>query len=186
MSTEVRASDYFAIIPEWVLDADISPNAVRLYAVLNRYANDRGRAWPSRRTLAERLRISPSTVDRAKDELVGIGALTVEARISPAGDPTSNLFTIHIRPVGTVGGSSPMTKGISTRDHRGMVTRDDLNRARRNQSQPSSASPMKRCPECRGSNTDTALLPGLSTVWNAEKRDYQVCERCEGSGRVPR
>ena len=182
---EVRASDYFAIVPEWVLDADISANAIRLYAVLNRYANDRGRAWPSRRTLAERLRVSASTIDRAKDELVGIGALTVEARVSPAGDPTSSLFTIHIRPVGNVKGSSPMTKGIPTREETGMVTRDDLNRVRTNQSQLG-ASSLRKCPECRGSNADTEHHPGLSTVWNPATKTYDLCERCEGSGRVPR
>lgn len=181
---DVRASDYFAIIPEWVLDADVSANAIRLYAVLNRYANDRGRAWPSRRTLADRLRVSASTIDRAKDELVGIGALTVEARISPAGDPTSNLFTIHIRPVGNVAGSSPMRKGIPTGDHTGMGTRDDLNKANRNQSQPSAS--LKKCPDCLGKNTDTAAWPGSSTVWNKTTKDYDLCERCEGTGTVPR
>lgn len=182
---EVRASDYFAIVPEWVLDADISANAIRLYAVLNRYANDRGRAWPSRRTLADRLRVSASTIDRAKDELVGIGALTVEARVSPAGDPTSSLYTIHIRPVGNVKNSPPMTRGVSTRGERGMVTRDDLNRVRTNQSQLT-ASSLRKCPECRGSNADTEHHPGRSTVWNPATKTYDLCERCEGSGRVPR
>jgi hypothetical protein len=29
----------FAIVPEWVIDADISNGALRLYAVIGRYTN---------------------------------------------------------------------------------------------------------------------------------------------------
>ena len=54
--TEVRASDYFAIVPEWLLHAEISGNAVRLFAILHRYANSRLEAWPSRKTIAAAMR----------------------------------------------------------------------------------------------------------------------------------
>ena len=56
----------FSIVPEWVLDADISDAAVRLYAVLLRYGQSSGQRMPSRRTLADRLRKkSVDSVDRA-------------------------------------------------------------------------------------------------------------------------
>lgn len=46
----------FSIVPERVLDADISDAAVRLYAVLLRYGQSSGQRMPSRRTLAARPR----------------------------------------------------------------------------------------------------------------------------------
>ncbi len=73
---------YFAVVPEYVLDADVSPQAVRLYAVLRRYADQRtGKCHPSRETLAGRLHVSsPKVVDRASKELVGIGVLEIIPR----------------------------------------------------------------------------------------------------------
>lgn len=175
--TEIRSTEYFAIVPEWVLLADISANAVRLYAVLNRYANSQGHAWPSRRTLAEALRISPSTIDRAKDELQSIGALTVETRTTPAGDFTSNLYTLAT--------SSPMGKGVSTRDDRGIVTRDELNKANTNQSQKGKSSPVRGCGTCLGKHRvgyDDGT-EGLAHIWNEKARAYVICPRCDGTGR---
>jgi hypothetical protein len=136
--SEIRATDYFAIVPEFVLYADISANAVRLFAVLNRFANSQMKAWPSRKTLAEAMKVSTATIDRAKDELVEIGALTVTARISDLGDPTSNLYTLSMsRPGGPTNmpTSSPVRKGLLTLEERGLLKDDDLKRVRKNESQ---------------------------------------------------
>ena len=91
---------YYAVIPEWVLDADISALAVRLYAVLRRYADQRTmHAHPSRKTLAERLRVkSVRTVDTAIAELKGIGALRTFGRVTAAGDQDSNGYVLHRSP----------------------------------------------------------------------------------------
>jgi hypothetical protein len=71
----------FAIVPEWVLDADISDAAVRLYAVLLRYGQTSGQRMPGRRLLASRLRKqSKDSVDRALKELVALGAVLVQHR----------------------------------------------------------------------------------------------------------
>ena len=71
----------FAIVPEWVIDADIGDAAFRLYAVLLRYGQTSGARMPSRATLARRLRKrSVDTVDRAMKELVALGAVRVERR----------------------------------------------------------------------------------------------------------
>lgn len=105
-SADVYTEDgYFAVIPEWVLDSDVSAQAVRLYAVLRRYADQRtGQAHPSRRTLAGRLHVSDAkVVDRALTDLVRIGAIEVFARFSPEGDRTSNGYMIKRQPV-TIGG----------------------------------------------------------------------------------
>src|SRR5215213_8559309 len=72
---------HFAIVPEWVLDANISDAALRLYAVLLRYGQTSGHRMPGRRLLASRLhKRSRDSVDRALKELVGIGAVVVQHR----------------------------------------------------------------------------------------------------------
>ena len=147
--TEIRADDYFAIVPEWVLHADISGNAVRLYAILNRYANSNGHAWPSRKTIAAAMKCSTATVDRARDELVTIGALTVKQRLSDAGDPTSNLYILHTRPVNNHPPFSRVTKGMVTDGETGIPTDDELNRASMNESHSGTPSPAK-CGTCNG------------------------------------
>lgn len=85
----------FALTPEWVLDADVSDRAKVLYAVLGRYADDKsGECWPSRSTLAERLRCSPDSLDRAKTELQRIGALDWSSQTRDDGGLTSNRYRL--------------------------------------------------------------------------------------------
>ncbi len=72
---------HFAIVPEWIIDADISDCAYRLYSVLLRYGQSSGQRMPGRALLATRLKKkSKDTVDRALKELVDIGAVVVERR----------------------------------------------------------------------------------------------------------
>ncbi len=66
------------MVPEWLLDADVSDRAVRLWAILDRYAGSNGAAFPSRSTLAKRLRCSVDTIDRSLADLEAVGALEVE------------------------------------------------------------------------------------------------------------
>lgn len=122
---------YYAVVPEWVLDADISAQAVRLYAVLRRYADQRTmHANPSRRTLADRLKAKDEkVVDRAIADLQRIGAVDVIPRwrnedghiaYAPDGDHrerTSNGYHLRRRPAdlpeGTGGGANAPTPPVS-------------------------------------------------------------------------
>ncbi len=181
--TEIRSTEYFAIIPEWVLHADISANAVRLYGVLNRFANSRGHAWPSRKTIADLMRVSVATVDRAKEELVELGALTVEPRTTPSGDPSSNLYILHTSHVDKLGTLSPMREGLLTRGGTRTPTGDELNinNMIHRKTRPAS------CRECLGRFTHghEDKTNGLSHLWNQETKTFYVCPRCEGSGEEP-
>lgn len=181
--TEIRSTEYFAIIPEWVLHADISANAVRLYGVLNRFANSRGHAWPSRKTIAEIMRVSVATVDRAKEELVEAGALTVEARKTPSGDPSSNLYILHTSPVDKMGTLSPMREGLLTRGDTRTRTGDELNRDNMIHRKTRTSS----CHECLGRFTlgHEDGTEGLSHLWSQETKSFYVCPVCEGSGIAP-
>ncbi len=99
--TVVRRGYRFAIIPEWILHhPTLSDRAVRLFAVLDRYANDDGTCWPSRVTLAAKMGCSVDSLDRAKAELVDAGALEVVHRTGADGAPTSNLYILNGEPPG--------------------------------------------------------------------------------------
>lgn len=77
VSTDV----HFAIVPEWVLFSDVSAQAVRVYAVLARFADrETDVAFPGRKTISLRARCSVSTVQRSVAELVEIGAVEVRTR----------------------------------------------------------------------------------------------------------
>lgn len=89
----------FALVPEWLIDSNVTAQAVRLYAVLSRYADRDGHAFPSRKTLAKRLQVkSLDTVDRALKELTDVHAVTISGRVDEAGDATSNLYVVHRTP----------------------------------------------------------------------------------------
>ena len=91
--------EWFSIVPEWVLDADISDAAVRLYAVLLRFGQTSGQRMPSRRTLADRLRKrSVDSVDRAMKELVRIGAVEVTRRSRDGVNLTNRYLVRCTRP----------------------------------------------------------------------------------------
>ncbi len=119
MDAQITSTRRFAIIDEWILDLRVSDRAIRLYAVLARYADkDTHKAFPSRRLLADRLRCSPKSVDRAIAELVDAGLLRKEQRFN-----SSLVFTLTVgTPVtrgvdtGDDGGWTPVTTGVDTGD----------------------------------------------------------------------
>jgi predicted transcriptional regulator len=129
MDTRIRVDRRFAIIDEWVLDLDISDRAVRLYALLMRYADkDTHKAFPSRKTLAERLKCSPASVDRASMELIDVGLMSKKQRHN-----NSLVYTLHTSspvqtPIITHDDtlSSPVTKAISTGDDLTITTKREL------------------------------------------------------------
>jgi hypothetical protein len=94
MNHNITADIRFSIIPEWIMDADISDRAVRVYTLLARYAdNETLQAFPSRDTLAKRARCNIKAITKAIDELVSIGAVIKEHR--KQGDSyQSNLYTL--------------------------------------------------------------------------------------------
>jgi hypothetical protein len=86
----------FQQIPNWVFESTISPTAIKLYLVLRKNGdNKRGTSYWSRKKLAEQIGCSPNTMDRAKKELIDIGAICQINRKTANGDWTSNLYHIH-------------------------------------------------------------------------------------------
>lgn len=106
-----REGEWFAVTPEWLLDADVSDRAVRLYGMLDRYADDNGRGvYPRQATLARRLRCSTSTVKRSLRELVSVGAIEIVPRFDGARQ-TTNEVVVHKRPPLRPVPEPPMTGG---------------------------------------------------------------------------
>jgi hypothetical protein len=93
----------FAIVPEWVIDAEISDSAFRLYSVLLRYGQSSGARMPSRATLARRMKKrSVDSVDRAMRELVAAGAVVVERRRRGRQNLTNRYHVITSAPGGRI------------------------------------------------------------------------------------
>ena len=115
MNDNLAAEIRFSIIPEWITYAAISDKALRLYSVLARYAdNQTHEAFPSRETLAGRMNCSTSSVDRATEELIKIGAVTKKQRHN-----SSLIYTLRVTQAVIThdkGGSSPVTRGVVTSD----------------------------------------------------------------------
>jgi hypothetical protein len=127
---QLVVEERFAIVPEWLLDADIGDCAVRLYAVLLRYGNSSGARMPGRATLARRLRKkSTDTVDRSMRELVEVGAVRVEHRFAGRQRLTNRYHVRTSRPgspneVGEVAPGSGRTDAATCSGHgrRGRAT----------------------------------------------------------------
>lgn len=98
----------FAIVPEWVIDAEISDCAYRLYSILLRYGQSSGQRMPGRAALAARLhKSSKDTVDRALKELVRAGVVVVEHRCRD-GRHLTNRYHLMSTP--------PAARGVSAGD----------------------------------------------------------------------
>lgn len=135
----IQADTYFSIIPEWVLYGDVSAQAVRVYGVLRRYADQDGKCHPSRRTIAQRCRTSVATIDRALQELIDLAAVTVEHRTveAPNGNRhnTSNRYTVHSLPARREGGWTASEGTRTAGDATPTLTGDEQTKAILNESQ---------------------------------------------------
>jgi predicted transcriptional regulator len=121
MSNKISISRRFAIVDEWVINLDISDRAFKLYAVLARYAdNNTHKAFPSRETLATRLRCSKASVDRAVMELVDAQAIEKQHRAY-----NSVLYTVLVdAPEGVITHEDMVSSPVST----DVITPDDVTR----------------------------------------------------------
>lgn len=81
MTKKITTDLRFSIVPNWVLESEISDRAVRVYALLARYAdNETLEAFPRRELLAERAGCHKKSIDRAIDELERCGAVVKRHR----------------------------------------------------------------------------------------------------------
>jgi len=80
----IIAKHPFTQIPDWVIDADISHGAFRLYCVYMSYTEKGGMTvFPGRSKLAERLNVDPRSITRWTAELEKTGLIKVKKRYVP-------------------------------------------------------------------------------------------------------
>lgn len=102
----------FGIIPVWVLEADISDRAARVYGILARYAGAEGSStWQGKNKLAETMRCSRTSIDRAISELTAIGAVTYEERYAKNGAQLENGYVVHACPSPPPSEAHPLPTG---------------------------------------------------------------------------
>jgi hypothetical protein len=90
----------FVMVPIAMIGT-VSPVAFVTYAAVGAHTSARdGTAWPGQRVLAAELELSRRTVQRALDELVKSGFLTVEAAHRPDGGRAENIY--RVVPLGAV------------------------------------------------------------------------------------
>ncbi len=88
---------HYAIVPEWLLDTDVSPQAIRLFAVLAvKYADRRtDMTVVHRARLARDMHVSMRTVARSIPELLRVKALTIKHRRTAEGDLAASQYVLH-------------------------------------------------------------------------------------------
>lgn len=86
----------FEMVPHWLLhDLNVNALAIRLYLVLRQHANAEGTCFPSRQRLCDLLGVSLPTLDKAREQLVQAGALTIRRRKDVANQWASSLYVVH-------------------------------------------------------------------------------------------
>jgi len=168
MGSKLELELNFSIIPEWVIDSGVSDKAIRLYAVLARYADNRtGEAFPSRDTLAARMSCSAKSVDRAAQELLNCGAVTKRQRHN-----SSLVYTVKMSrgvDVDVQGGSSPVSRGVDTSVHLTRTT----------ELEPENVEPLKGKPARKSRLPEDwypsdRLLMMFDSKWPTLDRDFEI------------
>ena len=125
---QIVSEFYFSIVPEWLIESDVSDNALRVYSALYRFADkDDGTCWPSIATIGAKCNKSSSSVKRAIKELKELGAIEVKERYLEDQGQTSNLYILKLNPAfksdtppqtkSEQGGSSNMTHKPKSFNH---------------------------------------------------------------------
>jgi Helix-turn-helix domain len=177
-----RDTGPFAIIPEWVLDAPMTDRAVRLYAVLARYADQDGKAFPSRRTLARRLKCSLDSLDRARRELEKIGALATEPRQDERGQTTNLYVLLSVPPPLGTGREDPL--GTDAEDPLGTGREQNDNQGEREPLNENTIAADAALATSDGTGYDPlkgTRIDGRNLPFDALVRVTQADERVEGS-----
>lgn len=125
---QIVSEFYFSIVPEWLIESNVSDNALRVYSALYRFADkDDGTCWPSIATIGAKCNKSSSSVKRAIKELKELGAIEVKERYLEDQGQTSNLYLLKMNPAfksdtpphtkSEQGGSSNMTHKPKSFNH---------------------------------------------------------------------
>ena len=89
----------FSMIPEWLLDIDLSAGAYMVYGALAKYANNKSKeTFVSHTTLAKKLGVSRNTIINRVRELELKGAILVEHRYEGGHQKSNNYVLVWDAP----------------------------------------------------------------------------------------
>lgn len=115
----------FVVVPLWLIDLDVSGAALKIYCALAAFGTYDGDRYhgcrPSVATLAARIKMSPRTVQRALAELVSVGAVEREKRVTATGGTAPSVYLLAVEGVKNV---TPSDLHRDTDVTRGGVTDD--------------------------------------------------------------
>lgn len=157
----LETQDQFGQVPVWVMTADISSHAVRVFAYLFWAGWGKRPEFPSKRTIGSALHMSESTVVRAVRELREIGALSSRPQFV-GGQQVANVWLVNR--VSPVTPPSPMTPPHVTRDTpKGMspVTPQKKEREKEKRTTPPTSPPGDDAPKSAAPKFSTAF----DTFW---------------------
>lgn len=80
---------------DFLYRSELPHRAIAVYVYLSDRANKSGECWPAIPTIAEELKLSPSTVRRALRDLRKAGFVETEQRYRTKGGKSSLLFKIR-------------------------------------------------------------------------------------------
>lgn len=90
MATGRVVGEKFAVVPESVIEAEVSCNAKVLWVIFRLHADPEGRCYPGRKRLAELMGCSAETVKRAKKELLEAKLIECHERYDEDGRRTTD------------------------------------------------------------------------------------------------
>jgi len=113
--TVIAERGRFEMCPHWLLLApNVSALAIRLYLVLRKHADSNGECYPSRQRLAAQLGVSLPTLDKARQQLVMVGAIRIDQRKSSNDSWSTCGYVVYWeQPEGRQESLQPLGKNLS-------------------------------------------------------------------------
>ena len=167
VTTDVR----FAQVPEGlILDRAVSANAVRVWALLQRYAGSiDGTAFPGKTALAAALDASTRSVRNWLAELERAGWIEVERRTDGSGRTTSNRYHLRGTPAGQTGTLFPpgMNDGSPSTVNDGSPSTVNDGSPSIEEREPEEREPEEREPGAQRAELDTRTGRPRNVIWDA-------------------
>ena len=146
---------------EWAWRQNLKPIPKSVLVVLGDHANDAGVCWPRIATIADKVGVSPRTVQRSIQHLAQCGLITVEHRYRSDGSHSSNRYRLHLDRGVSV---SPPPDGSDTTSGRPCQGPPDTGvipgTTRRTEIEPPQPQQAESgCPGCGGEDIDELHFP---------------------------
>lgn len=178
----ITADSYFTMVPDWLLEHPaLSDRSLRVWVTLMSYArnkHDRA-AFPGRKTLAERCRCSPDSVDRSLRELKKAGALRVEPRWRADGSRSSSNYLLFTNQQGVAAQVRLPSRTAAAAGVRAKEEEPSTSQSRRTKSAPAKKQPEPLPADWAPNHTHRVLAQKLWLNLDALVEDFRSTAAAE-------